>query len=267
MAKKAKKVERDDDGDDEPSKPVTRSQSPGVLQRGVESIARGTGSLQPSRAWEKTKDISRAVVPAQLEALARNKLRGENYEDAKAKAEEGKEKAEGRNPASYLAAQAVGGTVGAAAGIAGFVGAQRLLDTPGALAAKAKSLGKFGAIAGAAGIAASLVQSAFSSSAAKADGKRESDREAQRGAGLAAAGANAAPPAVGVVASVRAGGKIAAANQAKAAAEAAKVSQAKAVAGPGKPDKNQRSSYQTKDGRAVQVTQAQAERYRGQRKD
>ncbi len=99
----------DDDG--APSLP------PGSLQRGIENAARSAG-LDGSGAWGLTKDIGRAFVPQKIETLARNKLRGEDYDDANAKAEESREDLETRRPGLQTAGAAVQSLAGTVAGIA-----------------------------------------------------------------------------------------------------------------------------------------------------
>lgn len=100
---------------DEPGK---KSLPAGRLQRGVEDLARLAGVKDSAKAWSSSKDVVRAFVPTPVEALARAKLRGEDYEDAKAKAEESREDLENARPGLYHTGQATQGLAGLVAGIA-----------------------------------------------------------------------------------------------------------------------------------------------------
>lgn len=95
-----------------------RSMPAGSLQRGVEGLATRAGSQDSGAAWSLAKDVGRAFIPARLEALARSKFRGEDYEDAKSKAEESRETLENERSGLSAAGAMVQGAVGTAASIA-----------------------------------------------------------------------------------------------------------------------------------------------------
>ncbi len=94
-----------------------KSLPPGDLQRGIEDLARLVGK-DPSHVWRVSKDVGRAFVPTTIEALARTKLRGEDYEDAKAKAEESRADLENARPGLYQSGQTTQSALGMLAGIA-----------------------------------------------------------------------------------------------------------------------------------------------------
>lgn len=95
-----------------------RSLPAGTLQRGVESIAGKAGARDPNAAWNTTKDVARAFIPQKIEALARSKFRGEDYEDANAKADESREDLENRRSGLHATGAATQSLAGTVAGIA-----------------------------------------------------------------------------------------------------------------------------------------------------
>lgn len=147
------------------------SMAPSALQRGVESIAGRDG-------WNLAKDVGRAFIPQKIEALARSKMRGEDYEDASAKAEESREDLENRRSGLHATGAATQSLAATVAGIALYAklansGASATPVAPPVPApapapaprGNIKAMGRFGLIAAAGAAVGSYLMSQRASSA------------------------------------------------------------------------------------------------------